>query len=158
VKYELKLPENSPLKPEHVEQIAAFAKEHGLSPAAAQAIVERDSNAVTAFRKAELDAYQQQAAGWQQAVKSDPEMGGSDERVAETATLSNRVVTQYGTPELKKLFADTSLGNHPELTRIFARLGKAIGNDRFVNPPTNQAAPKKKSDAELFYGTPPKTT
>jgi hypothetical protein len=39
---------------------------------------------------------------------------------------------QFGTPELKAALEQTGMGNHPELVRLFAKVGKAMGEDSLV--------------------------
>jgi hypothetical protein len=53
---------------------------------------------------------------------------------------------------LRNALDESGFGNHPELIRLIAKVGKAIGEDSdFVRSDAN-AAVKPKSDAELFYG------
>lgn len=146
--------EGSPLQQEHVDAIVSFAKEHGLSQDAAQALVDRESNAAVAFRQAEVDAYEQQAKKWQDELLADKELGGTPEKVAETVQLANRAFKEFGSLELGQMFAKTSLGNNPELIRFAVRIAKAFGDDRFVTPPKGGASTRP-SDSEVFY---PSTT
>jgi len=39
---------------------------------------------------------------------------------------------QFASPELRKLLETTPLGNHPEMLRLFFRVGKAITPDGYV--------------------------
>lgn len=150
VKYELKAPENSPLQKGDLDAIVAYSKEKGLSPEVAQHLVEREHGAVSRFRQASLDAYKIQADGWLDTSKKDPEIGGTEENFKKSAELANSVFKKYGSPKLGEELSLTSLGNHPELTRFAVRIAKAIGEDHFIKAPDN-AAPKKLSDAEIFY-------
>lgn len=150
VKYELKLPGESPLKPEDLAAVEAFAKEHKIAPELAQKLLERESNAVVSFRKAVMDGYNKQAEGWKTQIFNDKEIGGSEANFKKTFILANRVFQEFGTPELGKELSITSLGNHPEITRFAVRVAKALGEDKFLTP-SKDATPRKKSDAELFY-------
>jgi len=151
VVFDLKLPKDSPLKSEQVDQIVRFAKENGISPEAAQKLLQREHDAAVGFRQAELEAYNKQAGEWLRTVGDDKELGGSKENLEKTLALSNAVLRKYGSPELGQFLAKYSLGNHPELTRFVVRIARAIGEDTFVTAPKDPAPPKK-SDSQLFYG------
>ena len=147
-KYELKLPEGSLLRPEHVEKIALIAKERGLSNENAQLLVEREHQARTEFLN-ELRAQDEQAkTAWISEVKADKEIGGDNfNRSVETA---KRALDRFGSPEFKAMLDDTGYGNHPEVVRIFARIASSMSEDQLVIP--GSQAGGSKSIEEIFYG------
>ena len=148
-KYELKLPEGSLLSAEAIERSAAFAKEHGLSNEAAQAALDRESNALSSYAESQKESWNKETVAWLETSKADKELGG--EEFGKNAELAKRVVTRYGTEEFAKGLTETGFGNHPELFRFVLRVGKAMGDDQLVLP-GSQAAAETKDMADLFYG------
>lgn len=148
-KYELKLPDGSLLKPERLEKIAAFAKERGLSNEQAQAIVERENEAVSEYASLKDQTVEAEVNKWVELSKNDKEFGGP--AFKENVELAKRVVNQFGSEEFKKALNETGLGNHPELIRFAHRIGKMMKEDQFVLPGRSQAKAEKSLE-ELFYG------
>jgi hypothetical protein len=148
VAFELKLPEGSLLDKSQVEGIVSFAKEKGLALEVAQAILERESSAVAQHAKAQTDAWNTQAEQWVKQVEADKEIGGDNFK--ENISLANRVFQKFGSKELGVELDRTSLGNHPELLRLAVRIGKAMGEDKFVSAPKGKGT-QVKSAAEQLY-------
>jgi hypothetical protein len=148
-KYELKLPENSLLKAQALEDIAATAKEHKLTQKQAEALVQREDKALHAYHQAQLDDLKVKSQVWIQDVKADKELGG--EAFVKNAELASRVVKRFGTESFQKMISDSGAGNHPELVRIFARIGKAMSEDQLVIP-GSQSGRGPRSMEDIFYG------
>jgi hypothetical protein len=149
-KYELKLPENSILKAEQLEKIASFAKERGFSQEHAQALVEREHSVLSEFVQAQTQKMEQIPQQWYEASKADKEFGGNEEAFQRNAELAKRVVHKFGGEEFMKELDRTGFGNHPELLRVFYRIGKSMAEDQLVMP--NAQTGGDKSVTELFYG------
>lgn len=147
-KYELKLPKDSALSPEHVEKLSAYAKEQGLSNEQAQGLLERESQAVSEYAATQMAKMKEVQDSWLETAKNDKEIGG--EALKQNAELSKRVLERYSTPEFRKELNKTGLGNHPELVRVFSRIGKAMSEDQLVIPGVQ--TPGKKSIASVLYG------
>lgn len=145
--YKLKLPENSLLNAKAIEEVTAFAKEKGLSPEQAQLTLERESNAVVAFAEAQQNQMELKKTEWYEAAKSDKEIGG--DIFAESAEMAKRVVNKYGSDAFKEELERSGLGNHPELLRVFARIGKAMQSDTLVRP--GSMASSSKPIEQIFY-------
>jgi hypothetical protein len=67
---------------------------------------------------------------WPTVAKADKEFGG--DKFAENLATVKAARDQFATPELRKLLETTPLGNHPEMVRLFYRIGKAISPDGYV--------------------------
>jgi hypothetical protein len=148
-KYNLKLPEGSLLEPSHLERIAAEAKQRGLSEHDAQKLLERDHQAYAGFVESQQKALATQVTAWSEAAQKDTEIGG--EAFAQNAELAKRVVSRFATEQFRKDLEVTGFGNHPELVRVFARIGKAMSDDQLVLP-GSQGNTAKKSIEDVFYG------
>lgn len=148
VKYELKLPEGSPLGAEKVAEVVAFAKERGLSNEHAQAVLERESKAVATYAEAQKQQLVTRNQGeWLAALKSDKDVGG--EKLSESGQLAYRGGVDLFGEKFMNVIREAHLNHHPDLFRGLAKYGKMISNDKFVHA---SAQPKaEKSVGELFY-------
>lgn len=154
VSYELKLPEGSYLDAAHIEKVIAFAKSKGLSNEQAQVQLNKDAEDVKAkTHEAQVAQIEKNKTEWYSAAEADKEIGGAVFK--ENAELAKRVVKQFATESFIKALDDTGLGNHPELIRVFARIGKEMGEDRLVVPSAQTSG--KKSIADIFYPNMAKT-
>jgi hypothetical protein len=154
--YELAAPEGfEKLDPDAIAAATPVFKELGLTneqanrlmPVAGEfakkIIAERDQQ----FLGQILD----QRKAWLETARADAEIGGNnwDGTMRDAARFLDQMGAVKGSP-LRVALDDSGFGNHPELIRVLAKGGKAIGEDDFVRGDAN-AAVKPKSDAELFY-------
>lgn len=144
---ELKIPENSSIDDEALERIASFAKEQGLSKDKAQALLELEAKSLTAFETKQRESLMQMRKEWVEQVKTDKEIGGDN--FNQSVELARRGLEKFATPEFIKGLTDTGFGDHPEVVRVFARIGKLIGNDKIIMGSSSQG--KKLED--IFYKT-----
>jgi hypothetical protein len=148
-KYDLKLPEGSQLDGSVVERIAAEAKQQGLSNEQAQAILERENKAVATFVEGQKSQMQVKVEAWKNEVQVDKELGGNE--LPKNLEHAKRVVDKYASPAFKQILNETGLGNHPELVRVFARIGKEMAEDSLVLPGTSGTG--KQSIEERLWGS-----
>lgn len=145
----LALPEGTKLQASDVDKIASFAKEHGLSQDAAQALLDHES-AVTAQREqAQIDHLKAQSEAWKAEVLSDKEMGG--DKAAENVELAHRFAKTFWDDAFIDELEKTGLGNHPGLMKGFYRAGKAMAPDK-IRGSGNPAGSKKKATEDVLYG------
>lgn len=148
-KYDLKLPENSLLDPTHVEKISSYAKEKGLSNEQAQEILNRENEVLTAYDATQKETYNKIKENWRTEAEADKEVGGEQHK--ESVHYAQQVVNRFGSDVFKKALVDTGFGNHPELLRIFARIGRVMSPDKLVLPGTQPVVGTKKSvEAKLY--------
>jgi hypothetical protein len=83
-------------------------------------------------------------------VKTDKELGGT--ALDGNIRLAQSALTKFGTPELRAALDTTGMGNHPEVVRVFTRIGKAMAEDTFEKGSPSKNAGK--SAAEILYGNP----
>lgn len=158
-KYEFKAPTGSSLDADVVAEFSAVAKELNLSQDAAQKVIDKlvpkvaDGNA-----KAMVSAMKSTVDGWAKASAADTEFGG--EKLQENLAVAAKAVERYASPELRALLGaydpqknpkGTGLGNHPDVVRLFVRIGKAISEDKHVTGTTDPGKGAK-SAAESLYG------
>jgi hypothetical protein len=148
ISYDLKLPDNALVDKTHVDEVVTFAKEYKLTNDVAQKILERSNQTLAAYVGKQKETFETQSKTWADEVKNDKELGG--EKFNETVETAKRVLDKFGSDDFKKALNETGLGNHPELVRVFARIGKTMSEDKLVLPGTQ--GPGKKSMEEVFYG------
>jgi len=144
----LKAPEDSKLNEADMERITSYAKENGLSKEAAQKLVENESEARDEYFDSLQEQHKQMIGKWQDQCKLDKEIGGDN--FSKNIELARRVAHKFGTQEFLADLDSSGYGNHPEVVRTFARIGRAMSNDELVRP---GAGPKVERPMEdLFYG------
>lgn len=148
-KYDLKLKEGSKLDAKHLEKISAFAKAKGLSNEDAQALLDHDEENFSEISATQEEEVKKVKESWLPASQNDKEIGG--ESFKANVEIAKRVVSRYGSDEFKSFLETTGFGNHPEVIRVFLRLGKAMTEDQLVVSSTPVG--KKKSTEEILYGT-----
>jgi hypothetical protein len=165
VEYKLALPQNTVLTDASLERTTAFARTSGLSPEVAQKALEFADSEVKTARDDLLAAWQPgdpatntaPGAEWKKAhdgylaaALADPELGAGDQMKLDAAVAkAQQVFEKYATPEFRTLLARTGYGSHPEVLRVFANIGKAMGEQLPV--PSNAHGDGRLSDAEVFY-------
>jgi len=156
--YELAVPEGfEKLDDAAVEAATPVFKELGLSNEQANKlvpVVADYAKRIVADRDQQLmGTILEQRKDWLETARKDPEIGGNN--WDGTLRASARAMDQLGFPKgspLRAALDESGFGNHPEMIRFAAAVGKAIGEDSdFVRGDAN-AAIAPKSDAELFYG------
>lgn len=149
-KYDLKLPEGSLLRAQDLEKIASLAKERGLSNEDAQKlVVTKDETYRELLSKQQEELKQKTQTEWINEGKNDKEIGG--DAFQKNVEMAKRVVQKFGSESFQKTLSETGLGNHPELVRTFARIGKLMSEDQLVIGATG-AVKTKKSAEEVLYG------
>ena len=159
--YELSAPEGLTLDAKDVELATPVFKELGLSneaanklmPVAAQfakniadRLATEQLGQVTAWRKEQFAAAQ-----------ADPEIGGAkwDESLTYAAKALDTFGATKGSP-FRNALDESGWGNHPEMIRMFSKIGRAVGEDTdFVRG--DVGAPVEQNPARILYpNDPPK--
>lgn len=87
---------------------------------------------------------------WAKDAAADEEIGGKNWK--ESQTFAAKALDHFGAPkdsEFRKLLDDTGLGNHPEMIRIFRKVGAALGEETTFAQ--GDAKIQKKSREEELY-------
>lgn len=152
--YDLKPPEGSTLDTDALAIAEPVLREMGLTNDQAQKltdayaqIVPKVAERMQSEQTAQITAQRKE---WADEAKADEEIGGANWNASITASAKalDRLGAPAGSP-FRELLNVTGLGNHPEMIRIFARMGNAIGEDTdFVR---GEAAPTEKNAARILY-------
>lgn len=142
-KYEFKAPEGvEQLDPQALAVFEPIAKELGLSQEQAQKLVD----IYPQIQQQQAEAWSKQVTDWGDQVKADKEIGG--DKFTANVGQAQKTLDQFGTPALREYLEQSGLGNHPELVRIFAKVGKAMTEDSMVMPNSGGQL----SAADVLYG------
>lgn len=132
--YELTAPEGMTIDTDLLAEATPIFKEARLSNDQAQAILPAAKSLVEKTQHSTIqgviDAGNQQRKAWLDAAKADEQIGGNkwDASLGSAA----KALDALGYPEgsdFRTALNETGFGNHPEMIRIFARLGGMVGED-----------------------------
>lgn len=110
-----------------VTEFAEMARELGLSQQDAQ---EAFTKLMPAFEKAGRKRMEIWTAQWADEASKDAEFGGQNFKT--NLRVAQNAMKQFSTPALRELFNATGLGNHPELVRLFWKIGQRMSQDKGV--------------------------
>ncbi|MFW0699029.1 peptidase [Pantoea sp. R13S299] len=145
--YEFKAPEGGELDKEAVSQFEPIARELNLSQEQAQKLVDLyGSKVMPQLMKQQADTWQKQIADWGTAAKDDAEIGG--DKFDGNLTRAKQAMDKFATPQLREFLETTGMGNHPELIRVFVKVGAAMSEDSLVT--SNEKG--QRSAADVLYG------
>lgn len=123
----LTLPKDTAITAEHLDQVKAFAKEHGLTQAAAEKALALTNGTVAARLATDAKAFTDLVATWPAEIKADKEIGG--EHYDRSIQLRDKVLKSFASEKLVKGFTDSGLINDPEIVRMLVRVGLASSED-----------------------------
>lgn len=140
---EFTAPEGVELDAEVLGEFKSVAKALGLDQATAQKVVDLGTKMAQQWAAKSAENVQQLQAEWLETTKADKEIGG--DKLTATLATAKRAIDQFASPAFRELLNDTKLGNHPEVIRFAAAVGRAISEDTFVkadksNTPKSAAA------------------
>ena len=137
-KYAFKPPEGVEVDQSKIDVFGETAKEMGLTQAQFQQLVEYDIKRSAAALQDMSSQFSERINHWAEETKADKELGG--ESLDANLGLAKQAIDTFGSPQLAKLIDAPSadnpdglgLGNHPEVIRLFYRVGRAISESDLV--------------------------
>ncbi|MGA1851285.1 hypothetical protein VH570_10685 [Sphingobium sp. HT1-2] len=132
--YELTAPEGMTIDADLLTEATPIFKEAGLSNDQAQAILPAAKSLVEKTQQATvqnlIDAGNQQRKAWLDAAKADDKIGGANwDASLHSAGRALDALGHAEGSEFRTALNETGFGNHPEMIRIFARIGEMVGED-----------------------------
>ena len=144
-----KLPEGSAaLSKETLSAFEGVARELNLPQDKAQLVIDKLAPALQAQNAAD---FEQAKTEWAGASTSDKEFGG--DKLSENLAVAKKAVDQFASPELRSLLESSGFGNHPEVVRLFYRVGKQISEDGFVASGATQGTQTRNAASVLYDNT-----
>lgn len=155
-KYDLKLPDESPFDAKFVESFSSKAKEARLTQEQAksvfdyahQTVAERLAALQTSEQKGG-DAYTARVKEWARQASEDKEIGGTQFQA--NLGLARRVAATFFEPAVVEWLENSGMGSHPGVVRALVKIGKAMAEDKLIQPGGGDAKPKEKSAAQVLY-------
>lgn len=153
-KYEpFKLPDDQAIDIALLDEFTPTLKELNLNQESAQKVINFAPRLVQATVERTTAAVMQAVgladhAKWAGLAQADKEIGGP--QFAENLAVAVKAREAFASPELTALLKQTGLGNHPEMIRMFHRVGKQISEDGFV--PGGKSDAPKSLEARLYGG------
>ncbi|WP_333883816.1 hypothetical protein [Sphingobium yanoikuyae] len=151
--YELTAPDGMTIDAALLTEATPIFKEAGLSNDQAQAILPAAKSLVEKTQQSTvqnlIDAGNQQRKAWLDAAKADEQIGGAKwDASLDSAGRALDALGHAEGSEFRAALNETGFGNHPEMIRIFARIGEMVGEDgHFVRAdagaPVNEPAWKR---------------
>jgi hypothetical protein len=148
-KYEAFKLADGALTADEVAAVEKLARDLNLPQDAAQKLAETRAADKAAFSQQMQQTLSDTRAQWVDAVKTDKEIGG--DKLPEALAVAKKGL-QFADPQgtVAKLLESTGFGDHPDVIRLFHRIGKQISEDRFV-PANGSAAPGATDAASKLY-------
>lgn len=126
-KYALAMPEGVTVDQALLDALSPKFAAKGMTTREAQELADEFIKVEQGRRESANKNWAETVAKWVDDAKADPTMGGA--KWDATASMAKKAIDALGTPELKEYLQATGGGNHPELIRIFAKVGPMISED-----------------------------
>lgn len=142
------LPDGVEVDADTLDEARGLLAELKLPQEQAQRLVDFYAGRMRRFGEAQAGAWATLNEKWVADVKADREIGG--DRMAETMAAATRAMDRFGTPGLREALMMTGAGNHPEIIRFVARVGRATAEDRFFAA-AGASTDAARSAAQVLY-------
>lgn len=142
------LPEGVEVDAETLSEARTLLGDMKLPQEQAQRLVDFYAGKIRRFGEVQAESWMKLNEKWVGDFKTDREIGG--DRIQETVAAATRAMDRFGTPGLREALIMTGAGNHPEVIRFVARVGRATAEDRFVAA-AGASAGATRSAAEVLY-------
>ena len=129
--YTITAPEGYPISEGALKGLNEVCKSANLNEEQANAVMAYMQGNYTSFVAAQQDAMQAQAKTWIGEFQADKDFGG-DKFDASVADAQRALATFDQSGTVSKMLAETGYGNNPDVLRIFARVGRALGEDKLI--------------------------
>jgi hypothetical protein len=144
-KYEdFKAPEGVKTDQAVLEEFKTLAKSMNLSQENAQKIFDLQVKGAQAQDAAKLNQYKEVAEGWKQET-----LQALGPEYPRELAIAAKAIDRFGTPALRQMLNDSSLGSHKEFVSFFVKVGKALSEDTFADG--RQSAAAERSAAQVLY-------
>lgn len=129
--YTLTAPEGYPISEGALKGLNEVCKSANLNEDQAKAVMAYMQGNYTSFVAQQQEAMQAQAKTWIGEFQADKEFGG-DKFNASVADAQRALATFDKSGTVSKMLKETGYGNNPDVLRIFARVGRALGEDKLA--------------------------
>jgi hypothetical protein len=144
------VPEGITLNPELLGEFKGIAQGLGLKQEQAQQLTDLGVKLTNGLLAQQAQALATQKTTWLNETKADAEIGG--DKFAASMDSAARAVKQFVPDDLKALFDQTGIGNHPALVKAFVKIGAMLKEDGVVTGGANSAGDRS---AKAMYPNSP---
>ena len=117
---------------ENLDSFAKACKEAGLSKKQAEAMLAWHKGFAGDVQKLQQQQEAAQVKAWQDEILKDPEIGGTHWKAA--VADSRKALNAFDTDgKLRTLLKQMHADYHPDVVRVIARVGRAMGEDKFIS-------------------------
>lgn len=150
--YEFKLPEGATDNYGALKEFEPLARDLNLDQATAQKLVDHYADKILPkISQSMQDKWETTKAEWQNKTENDAEIGGA--RFKESVSLAGKAMDKFSTPELRSLMNEYGIGNHPEMVRFMAKVGKAMSEDNPITGRESTPVDTAQERINSFYKT-----
>jgi hypothetical protein len=143
---EFAMPEGVEVDSALLDKALPLFKELGMTQANAQKLVDLQAEHVQSFAQTQQDQFSEVITGWADSTKADKEIGGDD--FDQNIGIAKTAIEKFGTPELSQFLHDSGAGSHPEIVRMFLKIGKLTQEDQ---PGSGSPVAKARTLSERLY-------
>lgn len=140
--YELTAPEGYPA--DGLPALNKLCRDNGLTKAQGEAVLKYLHTNYTAWQESQAA----QVKKWGEEIRADKDFGG-DKFEANVADARRGLATFDEDGSIRAMLEATGYGNHPAVLKIFARVGKALGEDK-LHGGGGQGANDKPLEARMW--------
>lgn len=116
---------------ENLDSFTQACKEAKLTKVQAEAMLNWHKSFASDVSKLQAQQESAQIRQWQDEILKDPEIGGSHWKAA--VADSRRALNAFDTDgKLRTLLKQMHADYHPDVVRVIARVGRAMGEDKFI--------------------------
>ena len=121
------LPDGVEMNKGYMDKMGPLYKEFGLTQEQAQKLITAQVGYVQEGEAGRTNQVEELHKSWLDEAKADKDIGGDN--FDSTLKAANLAVNKFGGKEFKTLLRSTGLGNHPEIIRVFSKIGSLLKED-----------------------------
>lgn len=147
--FSLSRSEGSHLVQEHIDKIAEFAKERGLSKEVAQELVVQQEELLQGIFDQAQKQQEKMIDDWAVECENHPTHGGK--KFEENQKFARIAVEKFVPKQMREEMVKNGLADNPDYFVVFSNIGRAMADDSFDGLQNPKAQPKL-TMADKFYG------
>ena len=136
------------LDKERLDKFLPIVKKMDISQADTQTLIDHFAKEQTALIEDQVKVWEDTKAGWLKSSKEDKEFGGND--FDENVGKANKAIDAFGSDSLREALTQSGMGSHPEVIRVFVRIGDAISEGTIITDGLGSAT-QDKTAGEIMY-------
>ena len=130
--YKFEASEDFAVPQENLDSFAKACKDAKLTKQQAEALLNWHKSFAGDVQKFQSQQQEQQIKAWQSEILQDSEFGGQQWKA--TVAVSRKALAAFDSDgSLRKLLREAHVDYHPAVVRCIARVGRAMGEDKFIS-------------------------